>query len=107
MFSSEPADEKQILKSVLAPLLDDFLYWFELSLGALEKHRLGFMSEAEQTDLMARIRQAQGEVTATKSLFQAMDGNAGVDVKVLMPWHQLVSECWQVAQKRRQWEAES
>lgn len=107
MFSSEPADEKQLLKSVLAPLLDDFLYWFDLSLTALEKHRLGFMSVAEQEDLIDRIRQAQREVTATKSLFQATDGNAGIDVQVLMPWHQLVSECWQVAQKRRQWEAES
>lgn len=44
---------------------------------------------------------------ATKSLFQATDGNAGVDVQVLMPWHQLVSECWQVAQKRRQLEGEA
>ena len=107
MSAPEPANEKQLLKSVLAPLLDDFLYWFDLSLKALEKHRLSFMSVAEQEDLMARIRQAQGEVTATKSLFHATDGNAGVDMQVLMPWHQLVSECWRVAQKRRQLEGES
>ncbi|WP_030006567.1 DUF2605 domain-containing protein [Picosynechococcus sp. NKBG042902] len=107
MFSPEPADEKQLLKAVLAPLLDDFLYWFDLSLTALEKKSLSFMAPAEQEDLIARIRQAQGEVMATKSLFQATDGNAGVDFQVLMPWHQLVSECWQVAQKRRQLEGEA
>lgn len=105
MYSFQPPEEKQLLKSVLAPLLDDFLYWFERSLTALEKTQLSFMSVTEQADLMARIRQAQAEVTAAKSLFQATDGNAGVDMQVMMPWHRLVAECWQVAQKRRQLES--
>lgn len=107
MFSAQPPEEKELLKSVLAPLLDDFIYWFGRSLAALEKGQLSFMSVAEQEDLMARLRQAQAEVGATKSLFNAMDGNAGVEVETLMPWHKLVSECWQVAQKRRQLESES
>lgn len=105
MNSPQPSEEKQLLKSVLAPLLDDFLYWFGRSLTALEKTQLSFMTVTEQEDLKARLRQAQAEVGAAKSLFQATDGNAGVSMEAMLPWHRLVAECWQVAQKRRQLES--
>ncbi|MEB3174594.1 MAG: DUF2605 family protein, partial [Cyanobacteriota bacterium] len=35
-------------------------------------------------------------------LFLATNQQAGVEMKVLMPWHQLVMECWQVGLRSRQ-----
>ncbi len=101
MFSAQPPNEKEILKSVLIPLLDDFLYWFDRSLSALEKEQLSFMDHSAQQDLINRIRQAQGEVNTAKLLFKVTDGNAGIDPKAMLPWHNLVAECWAVAKQRR------
>lgn len=105
MFPAELPENKELLKSILAPLLEDFLYWFDRSLQALEKDQLSFMSVTEQQAFMARIRQAQAEVGAAKSLFNATDGSAAIDMRVVAPWHRLVTECWGVAQKRRQSQA--
>ncbi len=102
MLPAELPDDQEMLKTILAPLLEDFSYWFERSLAALEKEQVAFMTPQEQEAFMAKIKQAQAEVSATKSLFNATDGAAGVDMKVLMPWHQLVTECWAIAQKNRQ-----
>jgi hypothetical protein len=35
-------------------------------------------------------------------LFEAMDEQVGVDMAMLMVWHQLVTECWQVSTRFRQ-----
>ena len=105
MLPAELPEDKALLKTVLAPLLEDFLYWFERSLEALEKHELPFMAEAQQQNLIKRIQTAQAEVGAAKSLFEATDGSVAIDMKAVLPWHQLVQECWGVAQKRRQYEA--
>ncbi|AFY38886.1 Protein of unknown function DUF2605 [[Leptolyngbya] sp. PCC 7376] len=102
MVPAEIPNDPELLKTILAPLLDDFSYWFERSLSALKKEQLSFMSPQEQETFMERIQQAQAEVNATKSLFNATGGHAGIEMKVLMPWHQLVRECWGVAQKNRQ-----
>ena len=87
MMPAEMPDDQALLKKVLAPLLDDFSYWFERSLSALEKEQLSFMSQQEQNKFMARIRDAQAEVGAAKSLFNATDGKAAIDMNVLVPWH--------------------
>lgn len=102
MIPADLPNDKAVLKTILGPLLDDFVYWFGRSLEALEKEQLSFMSMEEQQDLMARIRSAQAEVSTAKSMFNATDGNAGVDMAVIVPWHKLVAECWGVAQKNRQ-----
>jgi len=34
-------------------------------------------------------------------LFEAMDEQVGVDMAMLMVWHQLVTECWQVSKRLR------
>lgn len=102
MSPTEPPNDKAMLKTILGPLLDDFLFWFGRSLAALEKEQVSFMSVAEQQDLMARIRSAQSEVSTAKLMFEATDGGAGVDMAVVAPWHKLVAECWGVAQKNRQ-----
>jgi hypothetical protein len=93
--------EPELLRTVLQPLLEDFQYWFTRSRDFLETEQLSFMSEEEQSTLLARVKQAQEEVNAAKMLFTATDGEVGIDMTTLMPWHQLVTECWKVAMKFR------
>jgi Protein of unknown function (DUF2605) len=93
--------EPDFLKTLLQPLLDDFQYWFERSRMLLESHQIDFLSREQQATLLARIYQAQQEVRTTQLLFDATGGQAGVETSVLAPWHQLVTECWQVGMKFR------
>lgn len=92
-FSPEP----DVLKTILEPLLADFEHWFERSQDLLESQPLSFLDPIQQTDLLQRILQAQKEVTATRTLLQATDGQAIVEMPVVMGWHNLVAECWKVA----------
>lgn len=98
-------DEKELLKTILEPLLEDFDHWFARSRSLLETQRLSFFTPVQQENLLNRVKQAQGEVTCAKLMFQATDEQVGVEMKVLMPWHNLVTECWQVAQRHRQIQA--
>lgn len=100
MNPSQPT-EKELLKQILEPLLQDFEYWFSRSHSLLQSDKISFLSSEDQTNLLQRIEQAQGEVRAAVMLFNVTNGQAGIDTKVLMGWHQLVSECWAVAQKLR------
>ena len=93
--------EPDFLKTLFQPLLEDFQYWFERSRTLLESHQIDFLSREQQATLLARIQQAQQEVNTTQLLFNAMDGQTGVEMAVLAPWHQLVTECWQVGMKFR------
>ncbi|AFY45987.1 Protein of unknown function (DUF2605) [Nostoc sp. PCC 7524] len=93
--------EANLLKTVLEPLLDDFQYWFTRSRNFLETERLSFMDEQEQLDLLLRIQQAQEELNTAKMLFNATEGQVGIDMATLTPWHKLVTECWQVAARFR------
>lgn len=102
-MSSQKPTEKELLKQVLEPLLDDFLYWFERSLNSLESEKLAFLSQEEQTDLNKRLKNAIKEVSTAKMLFKATEGEAGIDSKMLLPWHNLVAQCWNVARLRRQY----
>ena len=101
MPSEQPA-EKELLKKVLEPLLEDFQYWFERSRSLLESEQMSFFSAQEQTQLLERIIHSQQEVQTAQMLFQATGGSAAIDSKILLPWHQLVAECWDVAQKSRE-----
>ena len=94
MFSSN-LPEPDLLKTVLQPLLEDFQYWFERSRVLLETEEIRFLGAEKQADLLARVKQAQQEVSTTQMLLQATGGQVGVETTVLMPWHQLVTECWQ------------
>jgi hypothetical protein len=91
----------ELLKAVLEPLLDDFQYWFDYAYHLFENERMEFISNQEQSDLLFRIKQVQAELNPTKLLFRATDGQVGVDMAVLRPWHQLVSECWNVGTQFR------
>lgn len=91
-----------LLKAVLEPLLEDFHYWFDYSRQMLENEKMEFMSDREQSDLLFRVKQAQIELSAARLLFRATDGQVGIDMAALKPWHQLVGECWNVGMRFRQ-----
>ncbi|MBP5971837.1 DUF2605 domain-containing protein [Brasilonema sp. CT11] len=93
--------EPELLKTVLQPLLEDFQYWFARSRNFLETEELLFMSQHEQSDLLTRVKKAQEEVNTAKMLFTATGGQVGIDMATLMPWHQLVTKCWNVAMRFR------
>jgi hypothetical protein len=101
-MSTEQPTEKELLKTVLEPLLEDFQYWFGRSRTLLESSQMSFFTAQEQAELLARIVHSQQEVQTVKMLFQATEGLAGIDSKMLLPWHQLVAECWDVAQRWRE-----
>ncbi|ELR98883.1 DUF2605 domain-containing protein [Gloeocapsa sp. PCC 73106] len=100
MSSSQPTDHK-LLKEILEPLLEDFQYWFSRSRTLLESERISFFSEQEQTELLDRVKQYQQEVSTAQMLFQMTNGQVGIEASMLVPWHRLVTECWQVAMKWR------
>jgi hypothetical protein len=102
MFSPSPnLPESNLLKTLLEPLLEDFQYWFGRSRSLLETHRIDFLTDSQQASLLGRVKQAQQEVSTAQLLFRATDGQAGIETSVLVPWHQLVTECWQVGMKFR------
>ncbi|WP_036477790.1 DUF2605 domain-containing protein [Myxosarcina sp. GI1] len=101
-MSSERPTEKELLKSVLEPLLEDFQYWFDRSRTLLESERLTFFSAKEQTELLNKIVRSKKEVSTAQILLKATNGEVGIDSNMLLPWHQLVVECWDLARKRRQ-----
>lgn len=101
-MTSEQPTEKELLKSVLEPLLEDFQYWFGRSRTLLESEQMSFMTTQEQAQLLERIVRSLQEVQTAQMLFKATEGSAGIDSKMLLPWHQLVAECWNLAQKRRE-----
>jgi hypothetical protein len=101
-MSTEQPTEKELLKTVLEPLLEDFQYWFGRSRILLESEQMSFFTTQEQAELLARIVHSQQEVQTAQMLFRATGGLAGIDSKMLLPWHQLVAECWDVAQKWRE-----
>ncbi len=92
----------ELLKTVLEPLLEDFQYWFARSREFLETEHISFMSEQEQFDLLLRVKQAQNQLNTSKMLFTATKEQVGIDMAVIMPWHQLVAECWNVSMRFRQ-----
>lgn len=93
--------EDSLLKTLLEPLLEDFQYWFSRSRTLLESEKISFLKTEEQAKLLARIENAQQEVKTAQMLFNATDGQAGIETATLLPWHRLVSECWQVASRWR------
>ncbi len=100
MPQSQPS-EQELLKTVLQPLLEDFHYWFLRSRSLLETENITFLSEEQQLELLERVKNAQQEVTTAQMMFQATNGQVGIETATLVPWHRLVSECWQVGMQWR------
>ena len=105
-MSNSQSSNSELLKSLLAPLLDDFQYWFGRSRALLETETITFLGPDAQADLLARVLTAQQEVSTTQLLFNTTGGQVGVEPAVLVPWHALVQECWRVAMRFRQESAE-
>lgn len=102
MFNSQfNPSEPDLLKTVLEPLLEDFQYWFGRSRSLLENHKIDFLAQEEQADLLRRVKQAQREVETAQMMIELTESQVGLDTAVLMPWHQLVTECWQVGMRFR------
>lgn len=93
--------EPDLLRQVLQPLLEDFQYWFERSHRLLQTEDISFLSHSQQSDLLSRIEVAQQEVKTAKIMFDATDGKVGVEMGVLMVWHQLLTQCWQISTRFR------
>ena len=101
-MSTEQPTEKELLKTILEPLLEDFKYWFERSLSGLKSEQMPFFTDREQAQTIERIALALQQVQTSQMLFNATDGAAGIDSKMLLDWHQLVAECWSIAKRRRE-----
>ncbi len=101
MSNSHPS-EQELLQNILQPLLVDFDYWFGRSIELLERDEITFLSPRAQNSLLARVKQAQQEVNVAKMLFQAVEGQVGIEPSQMIAWHQLVTECWQVSMQLRQ-----
>lgn len=100
MSHSQPY-EPELLKTILEPLLKDFQYWFSRSRSLLETEDLSFLSELEKSDLLARVKLAQQEVSTAQMLLEATGSQVGIETATLIPWHRLVHECWQVGMRWR------
>ena len=93
--------DPELLKTLFEPLLEDFQYWLDQAKVLLTDERIDFLETAAQADLLTRVEQTLQEIQVTQSLFRATDGQAGVDSAVVMNWHRLVTECWQVSTRFR------
>ena len=102
---NELPDDPNLLKTVLPPLLEDFQHWFGRTIERLEGTQASFLSTEQQQDLLARVQTAKQQVSAAQVLAAATDSQAGIEMAVVMGWHQLVHECWGVAIRIRQEEA--
>ncbi len=100
-FPPTPPEDAELLKSVLSPLLDDFQNWFGRTAEILEAQELTFLSPSEQATLLSRIHTAQKQVSASQAIASVTDGQAGIDMPVVMGWHQLAQKCWGVALRQR------
>ncbi|KAM3100225.1 DUF2605 domain-containing protein [Phormidesmis sp. 146-35] len=100
MFHSN-LPEPDILKTVLEPLLEDFQYWFTRSRTLLENQEIPFLENEKQANLLERVLQAHQEVNTVRTLLNVTEGQVGVETAMLMTWHRLVAECWQVSMRLR------
>ncbi|MEO1208827.1 MAG: DUF2605 domain-containing protein [Cyanobacteria bacterium J06638_20] len=101
MFDAQPPEKEELMNSLLKPLLEDFQYWFGRSRTLLEQEQLDFLEDGAQDNLLERLKQAQQAVSTSSLLLQATEGQVGVEMSVLMEWHRLVAECWQIARRHR------
>ena len=105
MISPQPSfesPEQSLLKTILQPLLADFAHWFDRSIQLLETESMSFLTVSDQNNLLAKVKNAQQEVRTAQMLFNAPDGQVGIEPSTMLTWHKLVGECWQVSARFRQ-----
>ncbi len=109
MFSSEFSPESfsaakrraELLDTVLAPLLEDFVYWFGRSREWLQATRVDFLSPAAQQDLIQRLEQAEVEVKTAQLLYRATGKQVAIDMGPVSEWHRLLMECQGIGMRYR------
>ena len=85
--------------------MEDFQYWFERSQTLLETETIHFLGAEKQAEMLLEVKTAHEQVNIAKQLFLATDGQAGVQMEVILPWHQLLTKCWQVSMRFRKEQA--
>ncbi|WP_110987099.1 DUF2605 domain-containing protein [Acaryochloris thomasi] len=80
----------------LDSLLANFQYWLSRARSLLEHESLDLLDEQRQAELLRRVQSTLPKVAAARSLFKATSGQIGIEPPILICWHQLVTECWQV-----------
>jgi len=93
--------ESELLKELLQPLLEDFQYWFSRTRTLLESEAMPFLTPDEQVDCLAQVIQVQEEVQAAQGLFDALEGQVGLELATLMTWHRHLLDCWQLLMRWR------
>ncbi len=101
----QSSQNSEILKNVLEPLLEDFVYWFGRSLLLLEQEEINFLSEPQKCTLIARINDSLQAVKTAKMMYKLSGEQVGVDVQAMMPWHKLLMECQAIGMRFRQGQA--
>jgi hypothetical protein len=96
-MESFESEEQELLKKVLEPLLTDFQHWFSRTRQLLEDENISFLTPDEQGDLLQRVKQAQQEVDTAKMMFHATEGQVGVEMSTVIPWHELLAQCWKIS----------
>lgn len=98
-MSNTANPDHEMLRQILEPLLEDFIYWFNRAQKLLSSERLSFLPETDQADLLARVEHALKEVGVASSLFKATGHQVGVDMTTMRPWHALLLECQAVGMR--------
>ena len=95
------ADNADLMNSILPPLLEDFQHWFSRTLEMLETRNVSFLSAEQRQNLLERVSSAQKQVSASQMLASATDGQATIEMPIIMSWNKLVHECWGVSLRSR------
>jgi hypothetical protein len=92
-MNNTASPDPEMLKKLLEPLLDDFIYWFDRAQKLLSSQRLDFLTEDDQQKILERVEHALKEVNVAIALFRVTGHQVGVDMTTMKPWHQLLMEC--------------
>ncbi len=98
-MSNAATPDPEMLRQLLEPLLEDFIYWFERSQKLLSGKRIDFLQESDQKSLLERVENALKEVAVAIALFRAVGHQVGVDMATMKPWHALLMECQAVGMR--------
>lgn len=94
--------KSELLQQILDPLLEDYHYWFDLSLQMLEREPLSFITPEQQADVLERVKSAQAELQVAETLYHLSDNEVGIDPGLMAKWHRLLMECGQLGRQYRQ-----
>ncbi|MGB3296970.1 MAG: DUF2605 domain-containing protein [Phormidesmis sp.] len=95
-------EDANLMKTILPPLLADFQHWFASTVDMMTTRDVSFLTAEQQQHLLSRVKVAQQQVSVSQVLSAATDNQAGIEMPVVMAWHDLVHECWGVSLRLHQ-----